>query len=472
MIATDARARRRALGLTGICLGFLLITLDATIVNVALGPIGADLGGALSTAQWIVDGYTLTFAALLLSAGALADHVGSRSGFLIGLAIFALGSAACAGATSLAVLIVARVLQGVGAATLMPCSLALIAHAFPEARERRRALGVWGGASGVGLAAGPVLGGVLIAAVDWRAIFLVNVPLAAGAALLLVCHVDETRRHRHPLDIPGQLLAITGLASLTAGFITTGSQGWGGTVTLALLVGGIAIAGALVVVERTVSHPMVDPSLFRERTFSTAVAIGTVFNFCLYGAIFCLAIDLHRARGFDPLYTGLALLPMTVVTGTMAFLSGRLVSRVGEWRAIVVRLAAGAAGALLISLEAPGVSATVLIASTVLLGFTALAMPAMTALALSRAPRDRLGLTSGVFMASRQTGGALGVAVLGALLVSGGSFVSLRAAFVATAAAYAAGVALALIGHRHAGATAPGSIRTERFGRHEPQERG
>jgi DHA2 family methylenomycin A resistance protein-like MFS transporter len=454
LIAAEGPARSPARGLTGICLGFLMITLDATIVNVALGPIGADLGGALSTAQWIVNGYTLTFAALLLSAGALADHVGSRTGFLIGLAIFALGSAACAAATSLTVLIAARVVQGAGAATLMPCSLALIAHAFPEVHDRRRALGLWGGASGIGLAAGPVLGGVLIAVLGWRAIFLVNVPIAAAAALLLVRHVGETRRHGHPLDVPGQLLAMAGLASLTGGFIATGSQGWCATLTLALLVAGVAIGGAFVVVERAVAHPMVDPLLFRERTFATVVAIGTVFNFCLYGAIFCLAIDLHRARGLDALHTGLALLPMTIVTGSMAFLSGRLVGRVGEWRAIVIGMAAGAAGALLISLEAPGVSATALIASSVLLGVTALAMPAMTALALSRAPSDRLGLTSGVFNASRQTGGALGVAVLGALLVAGGSSVSLGTAFAATAAAYATGVALALSGHRHAGASA------------------
>jgi DHA2 family methylenomycin A resistance protein-like MFS transporter len=283
---------------------------------------------------------------------------------------------------------------------------------------------------------------------------LVNVPIAAAAALLLVRHVGETRRHGHPLDLPGQLLAMAGLASLTGGFITAGSHGWDATLTLALLVAGVAIGGAFVVVERAVAHPMVDPLLFRERTFATAVAIGTVFNFCLYGAIFCLAIDLHRARGLDALHTGLALLPMTVVTGTMAFLSGRLVSRVGEWRAIVVGLAAGAAGALLISLEAPGVSVPALIASSVLLGVTALAMPAMTALALSRAPRDRIGLTSGVFNASRQTGGALGVAVLGALLVSGGGSVSLGTAFAVTAAAYVTGVALALSGHRHAGAAA------------------
>ena len=459
--AAGASARSRAFGLAGICLGFLMITLDATIVNVALGPIGADLGGAISTAQWIVNGYTLAFAALLLSAGALADRIGSRTGFLVGLAIFALGSAACAGATSLGVLIVARVVQGAGAATSMPCSLALIAHAYPQARDRRRALSLWGGASGIGLAAGPVLGGVLIAALSWRAIFLVNVPIAAVAALLLVRHVEETRRHGHPLDIPGQLLAIAGLASLTAGFITAGGQGWGAMLTLALLGSGIAVAGAFVVVERAVAHPMVDPLLFRERTFSTAVAIGTVFNFCLYGAIFCLAIDLHHARGLDPLHTGLALLPMTVVTGTMAFLSGRLVGRVGEWRAIVVGLAAGGAGALLIGLTGPAVSAPALIAFSVLLGVSALAMPAMTALALSRAPRDRVGLTSGVFNASRQTGGALGVAVLGALLVSGGGSVSLRAAFLITAAAYAIGVALAVSGHRRASAGTRGFNRYE-----------
>jgi MFS transporter, DHA2 family, methylenomycin A resistance protein len=447
-LADRTIVRSPALGLTAICLGFLMITLDATIVNVALGPIGAELGGAVSTAQWIVNGYTLAFAALLLTAGALADRLGLRTGFLVGLTVFGLGSAACAGATSLTVLIVARVVQGAGAAALMPCSLALIAHLFHDAGERRRALGVWGGASGIGLAAGPVLGGILTAALGWRAIFLVNVPIAAAAAALLRRYVAETPRHRHPLDLPGQTLATAGLAALTAGFIIAGSQGWDRSPTLALLAAGTASAAGFALVERAVRHPMVDPVLFRERTFSIAIALGVIFNFCLYGSIFCLAIDLHRAHGLDPLHTGLALLPMTIVTGMMAFLSGRLVNHIGEWSAIAVGLTAGAAGALLVSL-APTTGVTTLILSSLPIGVTALAMPAMTALAMSHAPRNRVGLASGVFNASRQTGGALGVAVLGALLTSGSGNLTLHTAFLATAAAYAGGVALALTGwHR------------------------
>ena len=439
--------RSPTLGLTAISLGFLMITLDATIVNVALGPIGTELGGAVSTAQWIVNGYTLAFAALLLSAGALADRLGLRSGFLVGLAVFGLGSAACACATSLAALIVARVVQGAGAAALMPCSLALIAHMFPDSGDRRRALALWGGASGIGLASGPVLGGILTAGFGWRAIFLVNLPIAAAAAELLRRHVEETPRHRHPLDLPGQIIATAGLGALTGGFIVAGSQGWDGSLTLALVAAGIASAAAFALVERAVEHPMIDPVLFRERTFSIAVALGVIFNFCLYGSIFCLAVDLHRARGLDALDTGLALLPMTIVTGAMAFLSGRLVSHVGEWPAIVVGLTAGAAGALLISL-APTGGVTTLILSGVPLGVTALAMPAMTAVAMSHAPPRRVGLASGVFNASRQTGGALGVAVLGALLTGGSGYLALHVAFVATAGAYAGGIALALAGWR------------------------
>src|SRR5216117_3747837 len=169
--------QNRRLALAAISAGFLMITLDATIVNVALGAIGADLGSSPSIAQWVVDGYTVAFASLLLLAGSLADRIGVRRGFLVGLAVFVLSSAACAVANSVAFLIAARVAQGIGAACLMPCSLALIAHTFAEPQARRRALAVWGAVSGVGLASGPVVGGILVTSVGWRAIFFANVPV-------------------------------------------------------------------------------------------------------------------------------------------------------------------------------------------------------------------------------------------------------------------------------------------------------
>ena len=445
LLANRSVGRSRALRLTAISLGFLMITLDATIVNVALGPIGTDLGGALSTAQWIVNGYTLAFAALLLSAGALADRLGSRTGFLIGLAVFGLGSAACACATSLTALIVARVIQGTGAAALMPCSLALIAHAFPDPRDRRRALGVWGGVSGIGLAAGPVLGGILIAALGWRAIFLVNLPIAAAAGALLRRHAGETPRHRHPLDLPGQILAAAGLAALTGGFIIAGSRGSNGSLTLALLVARNRERGRVRGRRTdTVDHPMVDPALFRERAFSIAIALGVTFNFCLYGSIFCLAIDLHRAHGLRRTAdrSGPASHdPRHGLDGVPEWPSGRPHRRMERHRRRPDRRRRrGAAhfdrrnrrGNDADRVErAPGVSA--------------LAMPAMTAVAMSHAPRHRIGLASGGFNASRQTGGALGVAVLGALLAGRSGYVSLHAAFLAIAGAYAGGVALALI---------------------------
>jgi DHA2 family methylenomycin A resistance protein-like MFS transporter len=439
------------IGLAAICLGFAMITLDATIVNVALGPMVADLGGSLAGAQWIVNAYTLSFAALLLTAGALGDRVGARAAFLVGLAIFAAGSAACSLAGSLAALIAARVAQGVGAAWLMPASLALIAHGFPEPEERRAALAIWGAASGIGLASGPILGGVLVSAVGWPAIFLVNLPVAAVAAALLLHGVEETPRHRHPLDPPGQVLGVAALAMLTAGFVVAGGDGWGAPTTVALLAAGAGATAAFILTERAVRHPMVDPVLFAEPSFAIAVTIGALFNFCLYGALFCLAIDLHGAHGLDALDTGLALLPVTVVTGASAFASGRMIARFGAWPAIGAGLAAGVTGAVLVAVAPSGAPLGVLVAAGSVLGLTALAMPAMTVVAMSTAPAQRIGLASGVFNAARQTGGALGVAVLGALLAGGhGGAPTLHRAFAGVAVAYAAGIALTLLGSARA----------------------
>jgi DHA2 family methylenomycin A resistance protein-like MFS transporter len=438
----EGRPKGQALALAAISAGFLMITLDATIVNVALGAIGADLGSAPSIAQWVVDGYTVAFASLLLLAGSLADRIGVRRGFVVGLAVFVLASTACAVANSVGFLIAARVAQGIGAAWLMPCSLALIAHTFAEPQARRRALAVWGAVSGVGLASGPVVGGILVASVGWRAIFLANLPVGLAAAWLLMLHANETPRRRRPLDLPGQVLATVSLAALTAGFISAGAHGWAARVTLAFVICGCLASAAFVLLESTVRRPLIDPAIFRNATFTTAVAIGFLFNFCLYGCIFCLAVGLERLRKLDALETGFALLPMTAATAAMALLAGRLVPRLGEWTVLVAGLTSGAAGAALVALNGGSANLGLLLVSTVPIGFTAVAMPAMTGLAMASASKLGLGLSAGVFNMSRQAGGALGVAVLGTILTAAPS-VSLRPPFLLAACAYGMAVALA-----------------------------
>jgi DHA2 family methylenomycin A resistance protein-like MFS transporter len=410
--------RARRLGLAAICLGFLMITTDTTIVNVAVGPIVADLGGSLSAAQWIVSGYTIAFATFLLSAGALADRIGSRVAFVAGLTLFWLASLACAAAPSIGTLIAARAVQGLGAAALMPCSLALITHMFPAGAERRGALAAWGGISSIGLAAGPVVGGALVDSVGWRLIFLVNLPIAALSLAGVLAYVTETPRHRHPFDLPGQALIIVALGGLSGGFILAGSLGWGAPETVALLALGILAALGFWQVERRVSLPMIPPELFRRRQFRTVVTVGGIYNFCFYGNLFCLSLFFHEELGLSPFDTGLALLPLTLVIGVIAFNSGRMIARLGEWRAMVWSLAAGAVGATVLAVLG-GDSVAVTIIASLPFAAVSLCMQAMTALAMEGTPVERIGLAAGVQNAARQAGGALGVALLGTLLAAG-----------------------------------------------------
>jgi MFS transporter, DHA2 family, methylenomycin A resistance protein len=442
----DAKAR---IGLAAICSGFLIVTLDALIVNVALGPIVADLGGSLAGAQWVVSAYTLVFATFLLTMGAWSDRIGSKRAYLIGLAVFGVASAACAAAPSMAALIAARAVQGLGAALLMPCSLALIIHMFPVGPRRRGALAAWGGISSVGMVGGPVLGGVLVDTVGWRTIFLVNIPVAAIAAAAMVAYVAETPRHRHPFDLPGQVLVVTALGGLSGGFIAAGSAGWDAPETIGLLALGILAVLAFGRVERAVPSPMIPPEIFRNRQFSIVVAIAGVFNFGVYGTIFCLSLLYHEELGLSPLATGLALLPLVGTIMTIAFSSARLIGLLGEWGAVVVGLSGGAAGAILLAVLG-GTSTAVTMACTVPFGTVALAMQAMTALAMEGAPVERIGLASGIQNAARQAGGALGVALLGTLLSTTGSL-ALHIPASVVAAFYLVALGLALHGRRSTG---------------------
>lgn len=445
-------SRRGWPALLAICMGFFVIQLDATIVNVALPAIQRDLGGSVSGLQWVIDAYTLALAATLLTAGSIGDRAGARRIYLIGLLVFGAASAACGDAPDLGTLIAARALQGLGAATLLPSTLALIVHQFPEARARARALGVWGGVAAVGLAAGPVLGGMLVTLVSWRVVFLVNVPICVATALLLRAIVDETeRRPETRTDVVCPLLAVVVLGCLAGGLIETGPLGWVAPLPVTLLAAGAAGAVVLVALERRHPSPMLPLGIFRSRAFSAAVAVGLLFNLCLYGTLICLSLFLQRSLGEPALKAGAMLLPLTLAIAIGATTSGQLTARLGPGPPMIAGMVCGAVGALLISLSGASGPLVLVLAGSIVLGFCSLAMPAMTSVAVGALGATRSGLASGVLNSSRQTGGALGVAVLGALLSS--SHAPATHALLATPlrvalAGYLVAVCLCLVVHR------------------------
>ncbi|UOX85356.1 MFS transporter [Amycolatopsis sp. FBCC-B4732] len=435
-MSTETRAPAK-LALTAVCLGFLMITLDATIVNLALPAIGADFGEPSTAAlQWVVDAYTVTLAAFLLTWGAAGDRWGSRRVFEAGVAVFVVASVGCALAGDAVWLIAARAVQGAGAAALLPSSLALIVHQFPDARERARALGVWGGMSGAGLAAGPVLGGLAVGLADWRLVFAVNVPVGILAIVLTRRAVTEPPRRETHLDFAGQVAGTVSLAAFVAGFIEAGHAGWGAPATLALLAGGVVAGAVFVAVEQRVAEPVLPLGILRIRDFAVATGIGGLFNFCLYGTLFSLALYLQRAWSLGALAAGLALVPLTAVVGLNAFFSGRLTGRSGPRTPMVAGALAGLVGAAGFALLPADRALVAFAVVSVVFGCCSLAMPAMTSLAMNALP-GQAGLAAGVLNASRQTGGAIGVALVGALAPAAGMWL------VAAGYALVAGLAFA-----------------------------
>jgi DHA2 family methylenomycin A resistance protein-like MFS transporter len=437
-----------------VCLGFFVIQLDVTIVNVALPTIQHDIGGTVAGLQWVVDSYALALAAVMLTAGSTADRIGAKRVFLIGLTAFAIGSAACAAAPDLGALIAARTVQGLGASALLPCSLSLIVHQFPDSRARARALGVWGGMGSLGVALGPVLGGALISLFGWRAIFLVNVPVCLLTAGLLVRYVTESPLNQaRRADLPGLLLGIAALAGITAGFIEAGRQGWLAPLPDALGAAGIVAAALFILAERWQASPMLPLQLFRGRAFSAATAVGMLFNLCLYGALICMSLYLQQTRHESAIATGLLILPMSAAVGVGSVASGRLTARYGPRLPMIAGLGLAAVGAVVLSLIGTTTSLGVLVAGSVILGMCSLAMPAMTAVVVGAAGPEHAGVASGVLNTARQAGGAIGVALLGSLLAGAGAGgagagLTLHVPLIVAAAGYLVAVGLAWLATR------------------------
>lgn len=410
------------LPLVAVCLGYFLVILDVTVVTVALPTIGADLRGAVTSLQWVADGYTLAFAGLLLFCGGLGDRFGPRAVFLAGLAVFTLASAGCGAAPGAGALVAARLAQGVGAALMVPASLALLRHAYPDAAARARAFGVWGMVAGVAAAAGPVVGGALVSAVGWRAVFAVDVPFGIAGVVLTRRYVPAPARSaaRTGLDVPAQAAGAVGLAALTSALIEAGARGWTDPAVLALLAGGALALAAFVLVERRARAPMLPLALFRDRRFGAAAVVGVLLNLGFYGLLFAVPLYFQRVARLDPLEVGLAMAPMALMPVVASPLGGRLAARGGPHVPMTVGLLVGAVGLVGWLVAGPGTSYWVLVAPLVLTGFgTGFTMPAATAAIMEAAPADRGGVASAVLNAARQTGSALGVGLVGSFLAAG-----------------------------------------------------
>lgn len=396
-------------------LGVFVVTLDALIVNVALPAVGRGFGGGITGLQWVVDGYTLMFAALLLSAGSVVDRVGARRAFGVGLSLFVAASAACGLAAGLGMLVCARLVQGAGAAMIVPASLALLREAFPDSARRTRAISVWAASGSVGASAGPVAGG-LLTQLSWRLIFFVNLPVGL-VALLLLLRAARSPRRPAPFDWIGQLAAVAAMAALTYGAIEAGAAGFGAPRVAAAFALAVAAAAVFLAAQARGAHPMVPPALLRSRTMGAAAVVGFANNVGFYGMVFLLSLYLQQSRGLSAPTAGLVFLPMTVLAACMSPTVGWFAARFGPRMPVVAGQFLMAAGLVALALCPASAPTWVLLASMMPVGVGgSLTVPGLTALLLDRVAAERAGTASGVLNASRQLGGALAVAAFGALV--------------------------------------------------------
>jgi MFS transporter, DHA2 family, methylenomycin A resistance protein len=441
------RRRGRALTLTATSLGFGVVQLDVSVVNVAIKPIGTALGGNVSTLQWVVNAYTLGFAALILSAGAFGDRVGAKRVLIGGFALFTLASAACGLAPSIGVLIAARAIQGIGAAILTPCSLSLLNHTYPTPDERARAVGRWAAGASVALSAGPVVGGVLTASLGWRSVFFINAPIGLVGILLTVRYAQETSRSSdRGFDAWGQLAAIVCLATLAGATIRGGDHGFASAPVLVGYAVAVLAGAAFVALEARRARPMLPLGLFASRTFSLSTAIGLIVNVAFYGLIFVISLFFQRAQHLSALQTGLAFVPTMLSIMAANLASGRLAGGFGPRAAVAggaVLMAVASLGLLIADGSTPYVA---LVAQLAALGFgIGLLVPVITSALLGSADRTRSGVASGTLNTARQTGSVIGVALYGSL-IAGGALVSGFHVALAISAALAVVIACLSVG--------------------------
>ena len=423
--------QRRVLAATSI--SYIVVILDTSIVNVALGSIADALATNTAGLQWVVNAYTLAFASLLLTGGALGDRLGAKNVYFAGLAVFTLASALCGVAPNLAALTGARVLQGIGASMLVPCSLMLINRAYADPGERGRAIGLWAACGGAAMAGGPLIGGILIHAFGWRSIFLANLPIGL-IGLWLTSRVASTERAdrverigpppatRH-LDLAGQVTAIVALGSLIAVLIEGHSFGWRSPWILSGIALSVLAAGSFFAIESKRSQPMLPLSLFGNLIFSSAAFVSMISAMTFYGLIFTLSLYFQQVRAYSPLLTGLAFLPLTALVTAGSMSAARFVRMFGPRRPICVALGIYTMGFLGMLMSTDTSPYWLIALPMPAIGFFAgLITPMATRSLMDTVDKNRAGIAAGVLNSARQTGAALGVAVFGAMLTTPDQF--------------------------------------------------
>jgi EmrB/QacA subfamily drug resistance transporter len=411
---------RRWWTLAAVAFGLFMIMLDNTIVNVALPSISTDLGIGISELEWVVNAYALTFGVLLLIGGKLADLHGRRRIFIVGLVIFTASSLACGLAGSAGHLIAARTVQGVGAALMNPATLSIIAATFPP-RQRGTAIGIWAGVSAIALAIGPLIGGLITEHLNWSWIFFVNVPIGVLAVVAARVFIDESRdtSREQRLDLPGLITSATGLFALTFGLIETNTNGWTSPVVLTMFAVAVVSLTAFVLLEAHQRNPMLDLSLFRNRTFAGANTVMLFVGLAMFGVFFFNSLFIQTILGYSAVRTGATFLPMTVMIVLVAPFAGRLADRHGGRWLMTLGLTLVSISLLLFGQLDVTSSFWSILPGLIVAGLgMATTMSPTTTAAMGSVPVDRAGVGSAVINSMRQVGGSIGIAVMGALFAT------------------------------------------------------
>ncbi len=411
--------REKIIVLLTMCFALFMAMLDNTVVNIALPTLSRDLGAGVSGLQWIVDGYVLAFASLLLTGGILGDRYGRKRMFLTGLAVFTLSSLACGLAANTSQLIAFRAMQGVGAALLMPGTLSILTVTFP-AHERAKAIGIWAGVSGLALALGPTVGGWMVEHVGWESIFFLNVPIGTlgfiiGSRVIRESRAEQLRR----LDLGGLGLGTAGLFSVTYGLIEANQLGWGDPLIVGALVAAAAFFVAFVAYERRTDHAMLPLSFFRIPAFSAGASVAFAVSLGMFGTFFFASLYMQLVRGYDAFGTGLRFLPLTAMVIIAAPNAGRLASKYGSRWPMVIGLTLAGAGLILQTQIHIGTSFGYLIPIFMIMGIgMGSTMTPMTAAVMNAVGPARAGLGSATTNTAREVGGVFGIALLGTLLTT------------------------------------------------------